>query len=97
MTTTKKGGSEISWTLGTCISAREYQNHHKYAECCCLESGSYQLVCKDRVEDGWDGGFIEIQGKRYCEDFSDGSQQEHDIEILGKLSECINSNSCEIF
>ena len=32
-------------------------------------------ICKDRFGDGWHGGFIEIDGIKYCEDFKDGSSK----------------------
>ena len=79
--TTKSYGSENSWTVGACTSARGYQNSQTYTESCCLDAGSYKLTCDDSYKDGWHGGFIEIQGKRYCEDFTSGHQQENNVDI----------------
>ena len=92
--TTKDYGSEISWTIGTCTSAKAYQNSQTYTESCCLDAGSYTLTCDDSYGDGWDGGFIDIQGQRYCEDFTSGHQQENivDVSYEGKYilwSRCI--------
>ena len=80
--TTKKYGNENSWTLGTCVSAAVgYQANQVYSEECCLDAGKYTLTCDDTYKDGWHGGFIAIQGKQYCEDFTDGHQQAQDIDI----------------
>ena len=56
--TTKDYGSEISWTIGTCTSAKAYQNSQTYTESCCLDAGSYTLTCDDSYGDGWDGGLF---------------------------------------
>ena len=79
--TTKRYGYENSWTLGTCTKGIDYENHQTYTESCCLNPGSYQLTCDDSYGDGWHEGFIEIDGKRYCESFNTGHQQVHTIHI----------------
>ena len=79
--TTKRYGYENSWSLGTCTKGIDYENHQTYTESCCLNPGSYQLTCDDSYGDGWHGGFIEIDGKRYCESFNTGHQQVHTIHI----------------
>ena len=61
--------------------AAGYQADQVYSEECCLDAGKYTLTCDDTYKDGWHGGFITIQGKQYCEDFTDGHQQAQDIEI----------------
>ena len=73
--TTKQYGQENSWTLGTCSSnvLVTYSNNEEYIEECCLDVGVYTLNCQDAYGDGWHGGSIEIQGKQYCVDFTDGS------------------------
>ena len=53
-----------------------------YTEECCLDAGKYTLNCDDTYKDGWHGGFIEIQGKQYCEDFTEGHQKSQDIDIV---------------
>ena len=80
--TTRKWGHENSWTLGTCASDDlGYKEDQVYTEECCLAAGKYTLTCDDTYKDGWHGGFITIQGKQYCEDFTDGHQQAQDIDI----------------
>ena len=61
--------------MSTCASQqlRPYGNYDDYEENCCLTPGTYTLKCKDRFGDGWHGGYIEIDGTKYCEDFRDGS------------------------
>ena len=58
-----------------------YQNDQVYTEECCLDAGKHTLTCDDTGKDGWRGGFIVIQGKKYCEDFTKGHQQDHDVDI----------------
>ena len=43
-----------------------------YIEECCLDAGSYILECRSESGYGWSGGFIEILGTQYCEDFISG-------------------------
>ena len=79
--TTKRYGNENSWTLGTCKNDQVYENDQTYTESCCLNPGSYQLSCDDTYGDGWHGGYIEIEGTRYCKDFVSDHQQGHNIDI----------------
>ena len=70
--TTVDYGSEISWSLGPCQSLGQYGNNHDYIQACCLGEGSYNLECKDSYGDGWNGGYIEVDGQKYCENFTSG-------------------------
>jgi len=82
--TTKRYGSEISWSLGSCQGNGGYGNYGEYTEQCCLEPGDYNLECKDSYGDGWHGGYIEVNGEKYCESFSSGSEKNSQIIIEGK-------------
>ena len=82
---TKVWGSEISWEFGTCSSTQEYNSNEIYTEQCCQPAGAYELVCKDSYGDGWHGGYIEIGGSKYCEDFMAGSAESHDVAMPGKF------------
>lgn len=70
--TTKSYGKENSWTLGACSSDGTYDVKQEYVQTCCLAPGAYKLECKDSHGDGWHGGFIDVNGTRYCEGFSKG-------------------------
>ena len=65
-TITSNGGNENSWTLGSCSSNKTYDNHNQYEEECCLPYGKYELSCNDSNGDGWEGGYIQINGTSYC-------------------------------
>ena len=52
-----------------------YTNYYDYVEECCLQPGTYTLDCKCTYGDGWHGGYVEIAGVRYCDDFLFGSNQ----------------------
>ena len=87
--TTKEYGNENSWSLGTCLSNQAYDDNLEYTEECCLDAGVYTLKCKDEFADGWSGGFMDIQGKQYCENFSDGSEEVIQVTIVtGKYRFC---------
>ena len=77
--TTKSYGNEISWALldqedcTTVCSSQppgSYPSHSSITDKCILTTGStYKLHCKDTFTDGWHGGYITIQGVRYCNNF----------------------------
>ena len=71
--TTKDFGDRNSWTFGSCISNRAYESYQTYTQDCCLSEGRHELTCKTSKGDGWHGGYVEIQGIKYCEDFRTGS------------------------
>ena len=81
---TEAYGNENSWTFGNCNSTQEYNSYDTYIEQCCQPMGTYQLVCADSYGDGWHGGYIEIGGSKYCEDFMAGSAESHDVAMPGK-------------
>ena len=89
--TTTSHGSDVSWDMvqvglvsetGSCSSANFYTDYEEYLETCCLTPGDYMLTCKDSHGDGWDGGFIEIRGHRYC-DYLIDSMEMVPIRIAG--------------
>ena len=72
---TEKWGRENSYEIGTCTSKVEYGNHKNYEENCCLAPGTYTLKCKCSYGDGWHNGYVEIDGKKYCQDFTSGGSK----------------------
>ena len=76
-------GNDNTWKLGTCSSSKTYESLKEYSEQCCLTPGTYTLECQDSYGDGWNGGFIEIQGSNYCKGFLDGSSENAIITIEG--------------
>merc|ERR1711962_1240244 len=69
---TKSWGHENSYELGSCSSQQRYGSYENYEEECCQPSGTYTLECMCSYGDGWHGGYIEIDGTRYCDDFTAG-------------------------
>ena len=72
-------GSEISWTLGTCSSDTTYIDNQEYLQQCCLSPGNYSLQCIDSYGDGWNGGYIEVDSTRHCQNFSSGALMTVDV------------------
>ena len=71
-TITKRWGYENSWTFGSCSSNRKYASNGEYTQQCCQPAGSYEFHCKCSYGDGWHGGYVEVGGKRICQDFTTG-------------------------
>ena len=62
----------VEWNLGSCSSTDLLGNQDRktiYSKRCCLEPGEYILSCRSQLPHGWNGGYIEFQGRRYCDDF----------------------------
>ena len=78
-------GNENTWTFGDCKSSHKYNWDAVYTEECCQPEGTYELDCTDSYGDGWHGGYIEIGGTKYCESFTTGYEQNHDVAMPGKL------------
>ena len=66
--TTKKWADEIGWSVDTCSSNKTYKNNKVYERECCLEAGEKMISCNDTWGDGWNGGYLEINGEKYCND-----------------------------
>ena len=79
--TTTSRGPEISWNLGPCQSIGTYGDNIECTQTCCLATGSYTLKCKDSGIDGWHGGYIEVYGLKYCDNFLSGSEQTSQITL----------------
>ena len=85
---TKKYGNEISWKFGSCQSPPgygehrmgKYANNKEYTIECCQPAGTYELDCKDKWGDGWNGGSIEIGGTKYCKDFKKGKSKKQQVQ-----------------
>ena len=41
------------------------------------------LHCIDSFDDGWHGGYIQINGTRYCEDFTNGQEKAVQVSVIG--------------
>ena len=68
---TQNYGEENSYKLGSCTNKQEkYGRYTTNFEKCCQPAGTYTLECIDSYGDGWHGGYIEINGTKYCEDFT---------------------------
>ena len=78
---TKGDGRQNSWSLGNCSSNQMFDSHMTQTTSCCLTVGNYTLKCMDSGGDGWSGGFITVQGKKYCEHFDTGSEISEEVFI----------------
>ena len=79
--TVTDSGYNNSWHIGCvdqycqiCVNNQEYRWSGEYnQECCFLEDyKEYIIKCYDYLKDGWHGGYLEINGVKYCEDFLEG-------------------------
>ena len=68
--TTKNNANMVRWKLEECSNPESYDEFSSYEQRCCMAPGQYTLICQNtEYPDGWYGGYIEIQGHRYCDDF----------------------------
>jgi hypothetical protein len=72
---------EISWTFGACSSAQRYYYNTTTNVQCCQPAGNYELVCKDSMGDGWEGGYLEINGQEYCKEFNMGNEKKENATM----------------
>ena len=71
-TVVKDFGTEMSWSIGgTCENEEGYLENKEYTQKCCVAEGS-TITCQDSFGDGWHGGYLEIDGQKYCDIFSSG-------------------------
>ena len=82
--TTQNWANEIKWKIGSCMSNRNYEGRKIYRKQCCLPNGIYKLTCKDDWGDGWNGGYLDINGQRFCDNFN-SHKHEEDITIGSSL------------
>lgn len=64
--------SDFEWQLGTCNShgIEAIMGNTKFVHRCCLRAGQHTLTCfRKSGPYGWNEGFIEMLGHRYCDDF----------------------------
>ena len=84
---TKGFGDNNSWKFGNCKSTQKYESYETNFDKCCQPPGTYELVCKDGekwVGGAWRGGYIEIGEKRYCENFTQGEEESHEVAMSGR-------------
>jgi len=70
-TKTSAFSSQISWFVAdtNCYSNDPYPSRTTINQQCCLMPGEHVLTCIDNFEDGWFGGHLLINGKKYCQNF----------------------------
>ena len=81
LTTIGQSGPEISWSLGDCSSNQTLGDKQSYTSFCCLNYGNHTLNCTN----GGNGGFIEIQGKKYCKDAIYDGTLLTEVAIKGRI------------
>ena len=75
--------SNIEYEFGNCRTHFDRVDYDKvYFRC--LHPGLHKLVCKCQWKPfthGWEGGYIEIDGENYCQDFLNGTEKIVSVEI----------------
>ena len=83
---------EMSWSYGGC-HGKDFEDFGKYTykkdkngkpivykKQCWQPEGTHPVFCQDSYGDGWHGGYLEIDGKKYCEEFKKGHGR---MEVIG--------------
>jgi len=82
-TATQARGNEVEWTIGCrdegcieCGSDIIFGDNEKVTKVCCMPDypERYVVNCINPFGYGWHGGYLEINGKRYCEEFIEGTE-----------------------
>ena len=76
------------WKLESCYGPKlgwKYAPNETHYDRCCLLVGQYTLTCVNRQSNyGWGNASLEIDGKRYCDDFV-GFKAMRRVSVLGKI------------
>ena len=92
--TTQAYANHMSWRLSSCSNTYSLPNVQVISQQCCLPPGTYNLECKEDMGNGWNNedstyGFgsiyIEVDGTRYCENFTNGRVMINKITVSGTL------------
>eukprot|EP00494_Astrolonche_serrata_P030180 UN30447 len=59
------------WTIGTDTGfvhcqGGPYVDGYQHEKCCLPQESNYTLTCQDTYGDGWDSGWIIVNGINYC-------------------------------
>ena len=73
------------------IDSKAKWSFKTYKESCSLEKGSYELRCRSSKDNGWDKGFIKIEGIEYCESFTKGKEKVVEVNVGGIMSSLVYS------
>ena len=87
-TVTKIWAEEITWNIGGTCNSKDlgkYENNKEDTDECCVAKGQDEFVitCKDSYGDGWHGGYLEINGKKYCASFESGTKFTDKLSLDG--------------
>ena len=68
-------GNDKSYKFGSCSSQQTYGPRQVITEKCCQPPGVYNLICKSYSDNGWQGGYLKIDGVKYCDNFTAGPRE----------------------
>merc|ERR1719410_170301 len=83
-------GNEMSFDIGGCRYMESLtpgggwtdgSTHRKRCSVVSRVPSTYKLFCLDSYGDGWHGGYVEINGKRYCENFKTGKMYTETVRL----------------
>ena len=81
---TRYEARQLKWTFGNCTSLSIYEDYTQYFQRCCLPPGPHILTCVNvEKPEGWKNAFIDINGRRFCDDFMSFTLME---KINGKIA-----------
>ena len=86
--TTGNNGNETSWRLegssrNGCSNNGTYRSYSQSKETCCLKKSSATLRCADSGHNGFEGGYISINGRKFCGDSSWADLITYRVETAG--------------
>jgi len=81
-------GYEMSWNVDDeeiCRGSGHFTNQENFVGECCLREGRHLLNCIDSYGDGWNAGYVVIQGQILCSGFIAGEKFQ-DVFILSNTT-----------
>ena len=70
-----------SWSVGSCENEDVIDDGKTVSQTCCLEKGFNLIVCKEAEGRGWMGGYLEINGQKFCDNWWRGFSKEEYVNI----------------
>ena len=83
----------------SCSNTKKYNDNSTYIETCCARSFKNTLRCIDGGNNGWEGGYLTINGKMYCtnsEWSKNAVENTNHLDLEGTMLMAIYSFECSI-
>ena len=68
----------------SCSNSKTYTDNRREIETCCARTYKSTLKCSDQGKNGWNNGYLTINGKPYCQNWSGNPEEQiYDLDLAG--------------